>query len=67
MMLYICTKFPMNISKGFRLIEQTRFVTDGQTENYGENNMSPSDGGDINICMHNLCTNVKFMAQTIST
>ena len=32
-----------NISKGFRVIERTRFVTDRQTDNYGKNNLSPQD------------------------
>ena len=40
---YIYTKFQEYISKGFRVIERTRFVTDRQTDNYGKNNLSPQD------------------------
>ena len=42
--LYICSKFRKNISKAFRVTEQTGFVMDRQTDNYGKNNMSPPDG-----------------------
>ena len=34
MMLYIYTKFCDNILNGFRVMERTRFVMDGQTDNY---------------------------------
>ena len=48
-MLCICTKFFGNTLKGFRVIEETRFVTDRRTnrqiDNYGKNNMSPPDAG----------------------
>ena len=53
--LIICTKFVENKLNGLRVMERTRFVTDrqtdtdGQTDIYGKNNMSPPEGGDINI------------------
>ena len=40
-MFYICSKFPENISKGFRVIEPTRFETDRRADNHGKNNVSP--------------------------
>ena len=45
MVPYICTKFRENISKGFRVIHRTRLVMDRQTDNYGKNNMSPTEWG----------------------
>ena len=47
-MLYVCTKFHENISKGFIVIEQTRF-SDGQTDAQGKNNISSSLNGGDNV------------------
>ena len=51
-MLYICTKFQENILKGFRVIEQTQFVTDRWMDiqtgrQLWEKQCLPPDGGDI--------------------
>ena len=45
--LYNCNTFHKNISKDFRGIEQTRFVTDRRTFNYRKNNRPHSVEGDI--------------------
>jgi len=46
-------KFEGSGSKGTRVIERKRSVTDGQTarriDGQGKNNMSPPEGGDIII------------------
>ena len=53
-LIMVCsfTKFRENILNGFRVMDmfcdgQTVIVTDEQTDNYGKNNMSPPQGGDI--------------------
>ena len=38
-------KFEGSGSKGTRVIERKRSVTDGQTDRQGKNNMSPPEGG----------------------
>ena len=45
MMLYISMKFHENILNRFQVIEPTLFCdrwTEGQTDNQGKNNMSPT-------------------------
>ena len=54
-MVYIYTKFLVNILNGLRVVERSLFVTDrqtdrltvkdGQTDIYGKNNMSPAEWG----------------------
>ena len=53
MLIDICMKFREDSLRGFQVTEQTRFVTDRQTDRrtdgrLGKNNMSPNpEGGDI--------------------
>ena len=47
-MRYICIQFLENISKDFRVIEGTRFVSDRQTDSkttVGKTSVSPGVGG----------------------
>ena len=63
-MFYICTKFCDNTLKGFRIIELTRFVTDGQP--WKKKICLPQTGGDI---IFYICTkfreNISYVIRVI--
>ena len=62
MMLYICTKFQENISKGFRVIDSMRFVTDIFKEHNSVNSLS----GVMVLVLFKLSDSVLYLYKVLS-